>query len=615
MNYLDTYYRAFAEYEKNIKGDRSVERLCRAISAADAADDRIEIIKTECRIDDDWVQAIDEGLDHIGKAIAQERQFILSNGEVVPIDKVKSVSRETIVHLAKHSNFLKKVENSDEIMPEKLYTVERLSDYAVYENRFLYMLLRYLQDFITYRLNKIIDITNKYCGSLRIRKTVNADGRKLVFESSLDEEIMNDPLVSENNPLKQKISTINGLLSAVLVYLSTPLMEEVAKAAKLRPPITETNVLKMDKNFKGAMQLYHFVTAYEGDGFTVEQTKKVISPFGELLAAEMAESIALTSFITYKHAMGAEDYLKERFRHEELRRKQAAEAEQLEKIRKLKKQIELSGVGAEEYMVMLEQRNRSLEGAAAQLKATTAALEKAENRIAELTDESEEKSRQLVEAEERHIRETESLTAEYEGRLAEQDARRRRELEQLSEEHRRHCSEYENKISSLEESIDREKAAAEERVATVKEQAQQRIDAAEQEAQLQKDIAEQATGQMEGLREQNAIICAKYNAVRHQYGLFTKDDDFTSQTDFDELERQYNIFTKFFKGEWKKAKKRIRREVLGKSRKNKDESPDGEEVKNSETMTDTSQPEEGVENTENNVIPEDGALKQDNNEE
>ena len=111
MNYLDTYYRAFTEFEKNIDGDRSAERLVRAIALADRTDERIEIVGTECRIDDDWIEEIERGLDHIGKAISQERQFILSNGEVVPIDKVKSVSRETISHLAKHSNFLKKVES------------------------------------------------------------------------------------------------------------------------------------------------------------------------------------------------------------------------------------------------------------------------------------------------------------------------------------------------------------------------------------------------------------------------------------------------------------------------------------------------------------------------
>ena len=50
------------------------------------------------------------------------------------------------------------------------------------------------------------------------------------------------------------------------------------------------------------------------------------------------------------------------------------------------------------------------------------------------------------------------------------------------------------------------------------------------------------------------------NAVKKQYGLET--GDFTAETDFDELERQYGALKALFKEEWKKTKKKIRREVL-----------------------------------------------------
>lgn len=555
MNYLDTYYRAFTEFEKNIDGDRSAERLVRAIALADRTDERIEIVGTECRIDDDWIEEIERGLDHIGKAISQERQFILSNGEVVPIDKVKSVSRETISHLAKHSNFLKKVENSDDVMPEKLYTVERLSDYAVYENRFLYMLLCYLKEFITYRLNKIIDLTERYSGSLRIKKTVNTDGHKLSCDVKLDEEIANDPLVSENNPVKDKIAAINGLLSAVLVYLSTPLMEEVAKAAKLRPPVTETNVLKMDKDFRAAMQLYHFITAYDGDGFVIEQKKKVISPLGEQAGEQIAEAVALTSFLAYKHGMGAEAYLRERFKEEELRLRQAAEAEQLEKIEKLKRQIRQSGVGTEEYMLLLEQRNRTLENINMQARAL-------ENRVVALERELKDKDKLLSDNEEKFRAETENLTAGYESRISQLKEKEKADLARVTAEHRERCRAMQDKIDALKESVAHERAAGEERLTLQKRQLDERIEAAERQAEQFKSAAASAEEKNSRLDEENAVIGARLNAVLHEYGLLAPDADFTTKTSFNELERQYNAFTKLFRSEWKKTKKRIRREVL-----------------------------------------------------
>ena len=71
-------------------------------------------------------------------------------------------------------------------------------------------------------------------------------------------------------------------------------------------------------------------------------------------------------------------------------------------------------------------------------------------------------------------------------------------------------------------------------------------------------------------------MSAKYNAVRRQQGL-TSADDFTSQESFGELERQYEAFRLYFKEQWKKAKKRIRREVFAGIK-----SKDGKNDKNSE---------------------------------
>lgn len=139
---LDIYYRALTDLRRHTKEDRDCEARRKSISSADTANDNIEVIKTNCIIEEDWIDAIEKGLVHVGKALGEERQFIRSNGEVIPIEKVKQVSKDSVEHLARHSNLLtRKPEEGRNIIPDQLYTVERLSDFAVYENRFLYMLL------------------------------------------------------------------------------------------------------------------------------------------------------------------------------------------------------------------------------------------------------------------------------------------------------------------------------------------------------------------------------------------------------------------------------------------------------------------------------------------
>lgn len=189
------------------------------------------------------------------------------------------MSKDSVEHLARHSNLLTKAADERErnVLPDHLYTVERLSDYAVYENRFLYMLLCYLRDFVGLRYQKIVELTNAYNGKATISKAVSAGKRKISYRFELSEERRGDRFLKEHNAQRETIARIDMILKTVMHYLSTPLMEQVAKAAMLKPPVTKTNVLKMNQNFKGAMALYEFVSSYKKAGYTAERKSKRLS--------------------------------------------------------------------------------------------------------------------------------------------------------------------------------------------------------------------------------------------------------------------------------------------------------------------------------------------------
>ena len=137
MNQLDVYYRGLLEYRQLTTANRECTVLRGAMASANPENDIIEIQRVLCTVDEEWVKTIEEGLIPIEKAIREERQFIRSNGEVVPIEKVRHVSRESVEHLAKHSDLITRFDEGEDIIPDQLYTVERLSDFTVYENRFL----------------------------------------------------------------------------------------------------------------------------------------------------------------------------------------------------------------------------------------------------------------------------------------------------------------------------------------------------------------------------------------------------------------------------------------------------------------------------------------------
>ena len=261
MNQLDVYYRALSDYRQQTLADHHCTSLRTAIATSDVEQDKIVITRSLCTIDNDWVDAIEAGIVHIEKAIKEERQFIRSNGEVIPIEKVKHVSRDSVEHLAKHSNLITQYSEGEDLTPEKLYTVERLNDYAVYENRFLYMLLCYLRDFITIRYNEIMEHSNKYEAEISFNKKIVCGKQKMAYTLTMRDVKRDDPYLKETNPAKDIIDRIHLLLKTVIAFLGTPLMQEVSKVAMLKPPITRTNALRMDNALRNALALYDYVSA------------------------------------------------------------------------------------------------------------------------------------------------------------------------------------------------------------------------------------------------------------------------------------------------------------------------------------------------------------------
>lgn len=551
MSRLDTMYRAFAAHRKHTCEDRDCSKLRKLFARANAEEDKIEVVRTVCHIEEDWIEAIEQGLVHIGRALEEERQFIRSNGEVVPIEKVKSVSRESVEHLSRHSNLLTRKPKEGNIIPDQLFTVERLSDFSVYENRFLYMLLCFLRDFISFRYDRILALANTYHGTLRMHKAVESEGRKTMYEVSLDEEAVNDAFLRENNPAKEKIDRIDLILKSVLLYLSTPLMEEVAKAPLLKSPVTETNVLKMNVNFNGALQLYYFVAAYDKDGFSIERTIKRLSPFQEAVADEFAESLSLISFLTYEHGMSLESVFRERYAREEELRKQQEEERRLEQLKKLRKRIHESGGDPEAYMLLLEQRNRTLENDSMQYRAALAEIERLNEKNGRLMQEI----RTLTEAVAEEKRVTAQQAEAHRAQIASLEEKHAGEIAALGEKHA-------DEITALRAQHEEYLSAAREETRRQREDYEARLSAAAEELRARGEENAALSGRLQEQEDAHMLLMAKYNAVRREHGLFTDADDFTSEDSFGEIERQYKLFRTFFKEEWKKTKKRIRKEVF-----------------------------------------------------
>lgn len=589
MNELDVYYRALFGYRKQTATSVACSSLRSAIAKASVDTDKITVKTATCIIENDWIDAIEAGLEHIEKAIKMERQFIRSNGDVVPIEKVKHVSKESVEHLAKHSNLITRYEEGEDIVPDKLYTVERLNDYTVYENRFLYMLLCYLRDFITVRYDEILELTNRYEATLSFDKRLNNGKQNMSYSVSMHDVRRDDPYLRERNPAKDTIDKIDGLLRSVLAFLSTPLMEEVSKVPMIKPPITKTNVLKMNNTFKAAVALYEFIVSYDKKGYEIQHHEKTVAPFRDETADEIAEAGGMLSFLTYQWGLGIKQELKESYKREEERRAAEEIKQRAERIASMKRRLKNAEVSIEDYVLELEKQLRALEGESeravklAKEVDRLRAVEKAQlKQIDDLKNENSELKRTISDERQRHFEEIEALKkahedaihelmVKHENEIAGINAEHAREIERLTEEHAREIEElkakHESEIAELNERMRNAEEQHRAQIEEIKSDAAKRISVLNEEHE--KRLAE-LTGAIDGLDRQlselrdehEKLTDAKRISDARLKAAIGVEYDLTDRESFNELEREFNAFRALYKEQWAKTKRKIRKNHL-----------------------------------------------------
>lgn len=458
MSNLNNYYRAFKNYRKETVDNNVCERDRLAIASSNIESDVLEATKYLCHIDEEWIKTIEEGLEFVEKAVAEERQFIRTQGEVIEIEKVRKISKDSVEHLARHSEMITHVPEDEDadLIPDKLYMVEKLSDYAVYENRFLYMMLCYLRDFINYRLERIEKLRSTYVADLSINKEITSKKRTLILETKIHEERLDNPFPIPDEESAALIQRIKNCNQIVLALLNTDLMVQVAKAPMIKPPITKTNVLKMNNNFKRSLALYDYVASYRSEGYTYEEVKTNLAPYSEKMADELAEAFNLPVFLSYKYGNDIEEYLENEYQIEERKRKELEAQKLVEQIQRLKKRALESNKTMEEYMLLLEKRNKMLERDSEELTLAKHEIEKLNAVIEQLNAEKEELNRRIEELEaviEEKIREINYLNQKYIEDMARVKKEHELEIIALKEAHQNEIDEinqnHENEINEL----------------------------------------------------------------------------------------------------------------------------------------------------------------------
>ena len=211
-----------------------------------------------------WLDKIEETIPYIDDIIRNPRKFIVQEEEVVPVERAKKITLETIRHLAQHTNFIQKIEDDGTITPNKVLNVHKEESYDIYENRFIYSLLINLDSFMQRR--KKVTESGSFCKvekMLKYQAKTNIDSENINISIDLHSNSFEDlSAKSSNGTVEERVEKIELIIND---FLKSQFIKELltGNILMVKSPIRKTNVILKNPNFQKALELWEFIEQYD----------------------------------------------------------------------------------------------------------------------------------------------------------------------------------------------------------------------------------------------------------------------------------------------------------------------------------------------------------------
>ena len=503
------YYRAYMYMQELLQNDFTYNYITASLKDGDKGKDTLTGKTNEKVIDMDWVEAIEDVLPYIQKAIDEQRRFIKQIENVVRIELARKTGPDSVKHLSQHTNFIAKVEG-DMVTPNKILVSEQEESFAIYENRVLMTLIRRALHFVDDKYSKMKGVPNDSYNDIKVIRQVEFDDKKVDFAfnyiNESHENLADDLDVLDVSELSD-FDRIRRIRTTLNEFLGTQLMREIAKEPEVHPPVTQTNLLKKNPNFKKAMELWNFLDSYKRPGFEI-----VSEEFKGEMTDEVKQDVYLS--MNFQHFMmtiatnpGLRKILHEKYEEENI--KIAEENAKPEKLKAAQIQARIDEVRKEEMEIRLKEireREKKILDLTNEVKNLKVTLDQKEQQILTLKGQVSALQDEIAELK-AELQETKLKLLEAEKeieRLKEENAALKAEIVEL----KKTIEELNAKIEELNGIIDTLK----ERIATLEEEnARQRTIIKEQQL-----IIEQQTEKIEKLEIQVAEQLAKITALTEE---------------------------------------------------------------------------------------------------
>ncbi len=266
----------------------------------------------ERNVDLRWVEMIESAIIPLDTIIRNPRRFIKNEEEIVPIEMVKTVTTESIRHLAQHTNMIAMVQG-DEVTPQRMLNIVKEESFETYENRFIYTLLQKLQYFLDKRLQALMSNTgSKDVQEFRIDGKCETARDQIQYKLEFSCTTPHVDLAEEDLKINADTSQMSDMQRVERIrrilydFMGAKLIKDLEGCALVRPPLTMTNVLTKNTDFRKAVDLWMFIERYEDKGYNITSVEHEATPTDNYLN-DVFSMIALQYVITKNNSGKIDD--------------------------------------------------------------------------------------------------------------------------------------------------------------------------------------------------------------------------------------------------------------------------------------------------------------------
>ena len=225
--------------------------------------------KKDKKIDERWIEQIEDCIVPLDTIIRNPRRFIVQEDEIVPIEKARRITNESVRHLAQHTNLIARVDG-DSVTPNEILNVYREESFDIYENRFIYTLLGKVMQFVETRRNVLFAVTDdEEIAELGMEGSFNNGSEDVTYKIEMS-TLQKQSYLEMDTKHMNVFARIDRLDRIIREFMSTPFAKTMRGSAPVRPPIMRTNVILKDPNFKKCLVLWQFIESYNDVGYTID---------------------------------------------------------------------------------------------------------------------------------------------------------------------------------------------------------------------------------------------------------------------------------------------------------------------------------------------------------